>query len=281
MLADASQGRYETGITEQSEEMIILHSDDKGAERVNALADKAGGEIYRVGGKMKISVALDRISKWLRKAKRPELIVIESALARTKKEREDYEALRRIAKFAGIDVHMVGGDSVRFIADHVVTSDENAELTAPGSKVGPKIAELLASEVMTPLRQAAIDIPDWREIVSATGCSDDDAKSRVKWLKSQKVWANNLYQINVVYHPGNRAHIMIRRLDRQPIHNWGHFQEIKNQILGRECEAVEVYPKESGLIDAKNHYHLWGFTTPQRGFGISLGEGRQVAADMK
>ena len=44
--------------------------------------------------------------------------------------------------------------------------------------------------------------------------------------------------------------------------DWRHRQLIKNQLLGEECEAVEIYPAESRLNDTSNKYHLWGFTDP-------------------
>lgn len=53
------------------------------------------------------------------------------------------------------------------------------------------------------------------------------------------------------------THIRIRRLDKQPIHNWEHIQKIKNHILGEETIAIEVYPKQSQLINGSNTYHLF------------------------
>jgi len=215
--------------------MIILHKDKGARIRLDRIAGRAVGAVHRCSGDQDMARELDRISQWLKSATRPELIIVDKARAGDRHARENYQSLRRSAKFAGVDVHLDGDDTLEFIADHVVTCDEEEELTAPGSKVGAEIARLLASEQMTELKPAAIDIPTVEEIVAMSGCTEQQARDRIGWLESQKILANNLYQVNVSYFPGDRAHIMIRRLDRQPIQNWGHFQQIKNQVLGKEC----------------------------------------------
>jgi hypothetical protein len=37
---------------------------------------------------------------------------------------------------------------------------------------------------------------------------------------------------------------------------------IKNQLIGEECEAVELYPAESRKVDTSNKYHLYGVLDP-------------------
>ena len=53
------------------------------------------------------------------------------------------------------------------------------------------------------------------------------------------------------------VHLSIRRKDRRAIHDWRDFQRIKTELAGAEWEGVEVYPKESRLVDTSNQYHLW------------------------
>jgi len=53
--------------------------------------------------------------------------------------------------------------------------------------------------------------------------------------------------------------LSIKRLDKQPIHDWRDIQRIKNELVGKEVEAVEIYPSESRLVDSCNQYHLWCF----------------------
>lgn len=57
-------------------------------------------------------------------------------------------------------------------------------------------------------------------------------------------------------------HLSIKRIDREPIRDWRALQSIKNAIVGEECEAFELYPAESRLVDTANQYHLWAFIDP-------------------
>lgn len=77
------------------------------------------------------------------------------------------------------------------------------------------------------------------------------------------LWRNDLYQVEVRADPENGAtHLNIRRLDGFPGRDWRHFQQIKNELVGPECEAVELYPAESRLVDTSNKYHLYASTDP-------------------
>jgi hypothetical protein len=55
-----------------------------------------------------------------------------------------------------------------------------------------------------------------------------------------------------------------------PIHDWSVLQGIKNEIVGPEFEAVELYPAQSRLMKRECCYHLWilasdaGETKPPR-----------------
>ena len=53
--------------------------------------------------------------------------------------------------------------------------------------------------------------------------------------------------------------LAIKRADKGTIHSWSIFQEIKNQLVGEEVVAIEVYPKKSEVTDTANMYHLWVF----------------------
>lgn len=78
------------------------------------------------------------------------------------------------------------------------------------------------------------------------------------------LWVNGTYQVEVdtaseLVHPGflPLIHLSIKRIDRQPIHDWRDLQEIKNQLVGPEHEGMELYPAESRLVDTSNQYHLF------------------------
>lgn len=51
--------------------------------------------------------------------------------------------------------------------------------------------------------------------------------------------------------------MMIRRNDEEPIREWHAIQRIKSQILGDEAIAIQVFPKESELVDVANLYWLF------------------------
>jgi len=74
---------------------------------------------------------------------------------------------------------------------------------------------------------------------------------------------NNHYQVQIQLTKaepfGRVAWLSIKRRDRKPIHDWRDLQRIKNEIVGEEVEAVELYPAESRHVDTSNQYHLWAF----------------------
>ena len=84
-------------------------------------------------------------------------------------------------------------------------------------------------------------------------------------MRRCEFWLNDVYQVQVDKETeGNTSpmkvwHISIKRIDRQPIHDWRDLQEIKNQIVGPDCEALELYPSEQRLMDTANQFHLWAF----------------------
>ena len=90
-----------------------------------------------------------------------------------------------------------------------------------------------------------------------------------------EVWKNSIYEVFV--YRGDKANLQIpveivfpeviwlsiKRYDRQPIHDWRSLQQIKNQVVGKEHDAFELYPKESRLVDEANQFHLWVFADPE------------------
>ncbi len=74
------------------------------------------------------------------------------------------------------------------------------------------------------------------------------------------IYQNNLFIVQVYLTQtswGLVRRAMVRRNDERPVHNWAILQRIKNEIFGPEATALEVYPKESRLIDVANIYWLW------------------------
>lgn len=85
-----------------------------------------------------------------------------------------------------------------------------------------------------------------------------------------KCWKNSRYTVlwrDVENPSGTLVHLSIKRNDKNPMHDWRDLQRIKNEILGPEEEAMELYPAESRLVDAANQYHLWCFMGLSAPFG--------------
>ena len=84
------------------------------------------------------------------------------------------------------------------------------------------------------------------------------------------VWLNSIYQVELRRVPCHIAeidhmtHLSVKRIDRKPIGDWRVMQRIKNELLGPEVEAVELYPAESRLVDTSNQYHLWALPEGER-----------------
>lgn len=57
---------------------------------------------------------------------------------------------------------------------------------------------------------------------------------------------------------GKVEHACIRNVMSTDI-PWAEKQQIKNELFGPECLAIEVFPPESELVDAANMYHIWVF----------------------
>jgi hypothetical protein len=54
--------------------------------------------------------------------------------------------------------------------------------------------------------------------------------------------------------------VTIGRLDQRPVEGpdaWYDLWSIKNQVLGEEALAVELYPPLSLLVDGAHQRHLW------------------------
>lgn len=97
-------------------------------------------------------------------------------------------------------------------------------------------------------------------------------------------WRNNVYQVEIRRQkPEDETlpdllWLSIRRIDRNPVRDWRHFQRIKNELVGSECEGLELYPAESRLVDAANQYHLFVFDSPTFRFPFGFNE-RLVSSD--
>ena len=74
-----------------------------------------------------------------------------------------------------------------------------------------------------------------------------------------RVYSNKKYSVmirTVVTDWGPVEHAAIRNVSGTDI-SWKEKQRIKNELFGGEYAAIEVFPKESELVDEANMYHIW------------------------
>jgi hypothetical protein len=76
-----------------------------------------------------------------------------------------------------------------------------------------------------------------------------------------RVFVNDLYRVKVRKSPPI-VHLDVSRHDGKAISYWRDLQDIKNQLVGSECEGVELFPAESRLVDTAHQYHLWVIDDP-------------------
>ena len=125
---------------------------------------------------------------------------------------------------------------------------------------------------MKPFRQAWYpeEAFDPLRLVADHDLNLEEAQRVVEEMRLERVFINDLYQVAVrEKYDRSIVHLSIRRIDRLPLHDWRELQEIKNVLVGPECEGLEIYPAESRLVDCANQYHLWVFKDPA--FRIPIG----------
>jgi hypothetical protein len=116
-------------------------------------------------------------------------------------------------------------------------------------------------------------------------CGGDRAKA-IELLEAYEAtceyYTNNLYQVQKRSCAEGFVHLNIRRRDGAiDLRDWRHFQQIKNELVGPECEAVELYPAESRLVDTSNKFHLWVCTDPTFRFPMGFKERDVIDANPK
>jgi hypothetical protein len=139
-----------------------------------------------------------------------------------------------------------------------------------------------------PLQEAALPPLDQRDPtvranviaqMARDGLNEADALAKIeKYETDCEYWRNDLYQVQLRrFHNEiwdcEMVHLNIRRIDGAAIFDWRHRQLIKNQLVGAECEAFEIYPAESRLVDTSNKYHLWCFTDPAARIPVAIDDG--------
>jgi len=120
----------------------------------------------------------------------------------------------------------------------------------------------------TPFKRATPIPPEWMK---------QNAPELIADLQKLEVWKNSRYTVDVRRQFGTLdskptclIHLSIKANDRTAQHDWRDFQRIKNEIVGEEEEAFELFPAESRLVDTSNQYHLWCFQGVRMPVGFSI-----------
>jgi len=134
---------------------------------------------------------------------------------------------------------------------------------------------------MKTFESAIIPVPALKEIMERFGLNKTQAKKMQKTMKEHfndpklTQWLNDVYSVGR-YDDREIIHLSIKRIDKEPIHDWRDLQEIKNLLVGKENEAVELYPAESRRVDMANQFHLWCFADPSVKVPFGFNDGRVV-----
>jgi hypothetical protein len=98
----------------------------------------------------------------------------------------------------------------------------------------------------------------------------------IQLMAAPVCYANDVYRVRVRNVPPF-VQLDINRHDGEPCNNWREFQRIKNELVGPECEAVELFPAESRLVDTANQYHLW--VIPNESYRFPFGYNTRLVFD--
>jgi hypothetical protein len=99
--------------------------------------------------------------------------------------------------------------------------------------------------------------PNWTDWRTTQGVKEHD-----------ELWVNDIYQVAVRYWlheqvfkvpKGRLIQLGIASHDGTARHDFRDMMAIKDQLAGPECEAVELYPANSRLLDPSNYYSLLCF----------------------
>lgn len=104
-------------------------------------------------------------------------------------------------------------------------------------------------------KKSVAELAPWTEFVQAEPIPE---------LPADIIFLNSRYQVNMrkIRCPppfNDGIELSIKTRDKAPFHNWRDIQRIKNELLGPEIEAIELFPSESRLVDTANQYYVFAF----------------------
>ncbi len=143
--------------------------------------------------------------------------------------------------------------------------------------------------------QPLVRDPDWFRKQRLTNTTEmvraqhpDVTDAQVAALMPDETWGNDRYTVSVRFLNGDRdgfVEIGVHNHKRTPHVPWRHLQQIKNEVLGPDREAVQLFPAEDRLVDTANEFWLYVYPVgkaPMRNRRTKVGMdyGRNVGYDM-
>tara|TARA_R110002020_G_scaffold320541_4_gene536460 strand:- start:112 stop:633 length:522 start_codon:yes stop_codon:yes gene_type:complete len=150
--------------------------------------------------------------------------------------------------------------------------------------VNPKGGELIEANIR-PLTPEKIEAEVDKIIRAFKTVTRDQARLGLMEAVGSECYVNNIYQV-LVYRgvhcdklihtdelKGKCTWLSIKRKDKRPVNNWQDMQSIKNRLVGTECDAIQLFPSESRLLNTANQYHLIVFP---EGWAFPFGWGKRT-----
>jgi hypothetical protein len=98
----------------------------------------------------------------------------------------------------------------------------------------------------------------------ASGASQGEAEDSWSVFRGSDMYESDEYVVQLIKGGvGNLSHalatytLVISRRDGQAVRDWRDIQEIKNRMVGRETEAVELYPSKARSFDFRDRTVLF------------------------
>jgi hypothetical protein len=114
------------------------------------------------------------------------------------------------------------------------------------------------------LRGATVTETELQSTAKRFNLPVEEVKAAYADLANDHIFINSRYQVNVRAVPAvpgwpAMIHLSIKRLDKDRVgpERYRDFLRIKNELVGPEHEAVELYPAMSRNVDTANQYHVW------------------------
>ena len=143
--------------------------------------------------------------------------------------------------------------------------------------------------------QPLVKDPDWyreqkrvevAEMVRAK--FPDITAAALDQLVAYETWGNDRYTVNVHLIDSDRdgfVELAVHNHNRTPHVPWRHLQQIKDEVMGPEREAVQLFPADDRLVDTANEYWLYVYPVGKapmrdRRTKVGMDHGRNVAYDM-